>query len=424
MPAGTTTRGRRCCDGDGRGGVDRPVAAGHADGAASRRRRAAPAPRRGRRRSVISTIVRLGAGRPAAPRRATAPPPDGADPAPGFTTMPTPAPSLAGRRGRCRRGGRGPRRAPWPPPARRTGCATPDRRTPPAPAAPGADRSAPRSQEVCRQRRRRRRRRRGAPAPRRPPRRRPRPGRRTGRRPGAPSPARRAARRRNRPEATAADGTRDAGRRDPIGAHVVARHAALGPCSHDRATRGPAGSDCPASPSPATPRPTSSSPTTRWRCSSACCSTSRSRWSGRSPARSSSASAWAAGSTPPRSPPPTPTSSPPIFKGPPALHRFPGSMGKRTQDAVPAPRRPLRRRRRRGVGRRRRRPRAGAAGQGAARLRRREVQDLLRAAGQAVRRPPAGLGGGDGARSPTASPARWPTSTRPSRSSGSAAGRR
>ena len=83
-----------------------------------------------------------------------------------------------------------------------------------------------------------------------------------------------------------------------------------------------------------------------------------------------------------------------LFKGPPALHRFPGSMGKRTQAlcqalvddyggdaaAVWA-----------GVD-----LGQGAAGpgEGPAGLRHREGQDLHGDAGQALRRPARGLGGG------------------------------
>ena len=48
-------------------------------------------------------------------------------------------------------------------------------------------------------------------------------------------------------------------------------------------------------------------------------------------ARRAARAASAAGSTPPRSPRWTPSELDAVFKGPPALHRFPGSMAKRTQ---------------------------------------------------------------------------------------------
>ena len=75
-------------------------------------------------------------------------------------------------------------------------------------------------------------------------------------------------------------------------------------------------------------------------------------------------------------PPCDPAALEAMFKGPPALHRYPGSMAERTQ----ALREYLVDRyggdHGRSVGRRRRRCRAAAAGPGAARLRCGQVQDL------------------------------------------------
>ena len=105
-----------------------------------------------------------------------------------------------------------------------------------------------------------------------------------------------------------------------------------------------------------------------------------------------------------------------LFKGPPALHRFPGSMAKRTQQLCQHLVDDYGGRAEARVDRRGRRPGAVRPPARPARLRRREGQDLHGAAGQALRRPPGGLGGGGGDRSPTTPSARSPTSTRPSRS--------
>ena len=75
-----------------------------------------------------------------------------------------------------------------------------------------------------------------------------------------------------------------------------------------------------------------------------------------------------------------------IFRDKPALHRYPGSMAKRTHALCGFLVEQLRRPRRRGVERRADRRRAVRAGRGAPRLRSGEGPDLRRPVGQATRR--------------------------------------
>ncbi len=81
-----------------------------------------------------------------------------------------------------------------------------------------------------------------------------------------------------------------------------------------------------------TPTPTRCSTATRSPCSSGCCSTSSSRWSGPSPGPPGSpgASAWT-GSTPRALAEYDPEALAAVFTGPPALHRYPAAMAGRVQ---------------------------------------------------------------------------------------------
>ena len=115
----------------------------------------------------------------------------------------------------------------------------------------------------------------------------------------------------------------------------------------------------------------------------------------------------------------SPTALEAVFRDKPALHRYPGSMAKRTHALVRLSRRALRRARRARLERRRHRRRTAAPAARAARFRQGQGADLRRAARQAARRAAAGLGG----RSPPTG-RRSPTSTRTSACSRSASRRR
>ena len=111
-----------------------------------------------------------------------------------------------------------------------------------------------------------------------------------------------------------------------------------------------------------------------------------------------------------------------VFREKPALHRYPGSMAKRTHALCQMIVDELRRRRDEDLaGRQGSRGPARTAPR-APRLRRGEGEDLPRPARQAVRARAGRVGRSTPSRSPTRSPGPWPTSTPPSRSSGCGSG--